>query len=93
MDLQRNCCGDAALCHCYENLFYVVYGREGHLLADPSFFRPDVETLQNFKIGDERERMPEPIVCAFGVLKKCVAKHSYNHRFFLSHAHCRCNRD
>ncbi|EOA28984.1 hypothetical protein CARUB_v10025236mg [Capsella rubella] len=31
-------------------------------------------SLQNFEIGGERERMPEPIVRAFGVLKKCAAK-------------------
>ncbi|KAM1150929.1 hypothetical protein ACFX2B_031043 [Malus domestica] len=31
-------------------------------------------SLQNFDIGGERERMPEPIVRAFGVLKKCAAK-------------------
>ncbi|KAH1108513.1 hypothetical protein J1N35_012281 [Gossypium stocksii] len=31
-------------------------------------------SLQNFDIGGERERMPEPIICAFGVLKKCAAK-------------------
>lgn len=28
----------------------------------------------NFKIGGERERMPLPVVRAFGVLKKCAAK-------------------
>ncbi|KAA8549126.1 hypothetical protein F0562_000810 [Nyssa sinensis] len=31
-------------------------------------------SLQNFDIGGERERMPEPIICAFGILKKCAAK-------------------
>ncbi|KAK6120171.1 hypothetical protein DH2020_046077 [Rehmannia glutinosa] len=31
-------------------------------------------SLQNFEIGGERERMPEPIVRAFGILKKCAAK-------------------
>ncbi|KAF8392644.1 hypothetical protein HHK36_022993 [Tetracentron sinense] len=31
-------------------------------------------SLQNFDIGGERERMPEPIIRAFGVLKKCAAK-------------------
>ena len=31
-------------------------------------------SLQNFEIGGERERMPEPIIRAFGVLKKCAAK-------------------
>ncbi|KAK3004682.1 hypothetical protein RJ639_018708, partial [Escallonia herrerae] len=31
-------------------------------------------SLQNFEIGGERERMPEPIVHAFGILKKCAAK-------------------
>ncbi|VAH90783.1 unnamed protein product [Triticum turgidum subsp. durum] len=31
-------------------------------------------SLQNFDIGGERERMPVPIIRAFGVLKKCAAK-------------------
>ncbi|CAN1122843.1 Fumarate hydratase 1, mitochondrial [Linum perenne] len=31
-------------------------------------------SLQNFDIGGERERMPEPIIRAFGILKKCAAK-------------------
>lgn len=37
-------------------------------------------SLQNFDIGGEREQMPEPIIRAFGVLKKCAAKVS---RFFI----------
>ncbi|PKA58401.1 Fumarate hydratase 2, chloroplastic [Apostasia shenzhenica] len=31
-------------------------------------------SLQNFDIGGSREKMPEPIVRAFGILKKCAAK-------------------
>ncbi|MQL97774.1 hypothetical protein Taro_030469, partial [Colocasia esculenta] len=31
-------------------------------------------SLQNFDIGGEREQMPEPIIRAFGILKKCAAK-------------------
>ncbi|KDP28204.1 hypothetical protein JCGZ_13975 [Jatropha curcas] len=31
-------------------------------------------SLQNFEIGGEREQMPEPIIRAFGILKKCAAK-------------------
>lgn len=31
-------------------------------------------SLQNFEIGGNRERMPEPIIRAFGILKKCAAK-------------------
>ncbi|MCO5612805.1 hypothetical protein L7F22_067076 [Adiantum nelumboides] len=31
-------------------------------------------SLQNFEIGGARERMPDQIVQAFGVLKKCAAK-------------------
>ena len=31
-------------------------------------------SLQNFKIGGERERMPIPVVHAFGILKKSAAK-------------------
>ena len=32
----------------------------------------------NFKIGGERERMPIPVVRAFGVLKKCAARANLN---------------
>ena len=31
-------------------------------------------SLQNFKIGGARERMPEPVVKAFGVQKRAAAK-------------------
>ncbi|GKC62963.1 putative fumarate hydratase, partial [Tanacetum coccineum] len=31
-------------------------------------------SLQNFKIGGDCERMPEPIIRSFGILKKCAAK-------------------
>ena len=31
-------------------------------------------SLMNFKIGGERERMPVPVVRAFGILKKAAAK-------------------
>lgn len=31
-------------------------------------------SLQNFKIGGKAERMPEPVVAAFGVLKRAAAK-------------------
>ncbi|KAG6700076.1 hypothetical protein I3842_08G093600 [Carya illinoinensis] len=31
-------------------------------------------SLQNFEIGGERERIPEPIIRAFGILKKSAAK-------------------
>lgn len=31
-------------------------------------------SLQNFKIGGERERMPFPVVRAFGLLKKAAAQ-------------------
>lgn len=30
-------------------------------------------SLQNFKIGGERERMPLPVIKAFGILKKSAA--------------------
>jgi len=35
-------------------------------------------SLQNFKIGGERERMPVPVVRAFGILKKAAAKANLN---------------
>eukprot|EP00743_Colponemidia_sp_Colp-15_P000778 GILK01000859.1.p1 GENE.GILK01000859.1~~GILK01000859.1.p1 ORF type:complete len:509 (-),score=98.72 GILK01000859.1:173-1699(-) len=31
-------------------------------------------SLQNFDIGGPTERMPEPVIKAFGILKKCAAK-------------------
>lgn len=31
-------------------------------------------SLQNFKIGGARERMPDPVIKAFGVLKRATAK-------------------
>ena len=31
-------------------------------------------SLQNFKIGGERERMPQPVIRAFGLLKKAAAQ-------------------
>ena len=31
-------------------------------------------SLQNFKIGGPSERMPEPVVRAFGILKSAAAK-------------------
>lgn len=39
-------------------------------------------SLQNFDIGGEREQMPEPIIRAFGVLKKCAAKVFYCPYFY-----------
>ena len=35
-------------------------------------------SLMNFKIGGERERMPLPVIRAFGILKKCAAKANLN---------------
>jgi fumarate hydratase class II len=31
-------------------------------------------SIMNFKIGGARERMPEPVVKAFGVIKRAAAK-------------------
>ena len=33
-----------------------------------------LSSLKNFDIGGERERMPEPLIKAFGVLKKAAAQ-------------------
>ncbi|TMW62384.1 hypothetical protein Poli38472_009877 [Pythium oligandrum] len=35
-------------------------------------------SLQNFPIGGDRERMPLPVIKAFGVVKKCAAKYNVN---------------
>lgn len=37
-------------------------------------------SLQNFKIGGARERMPEPVIKAFGVLKRAAAKVGKGHQ-------------
>lgn len=47
---------------CYYYGFYRLWGAQTQ------------RSLQNFEIGGERERMPEPIIRAFGILKKCAAK-------------------
>lgn len=39
-------------------------------------------SLQNFDIGGPRERMPEPIIRSFGILKKCAAKVIFRFLFF-----------
>ena len=41
-------------------------------------------SLQNFKIGGVRERMPEPVVRAFGVQKRAAAKVGCQHHVALS---------
>ena len=33
-------------------------------------------SLQNFPIGGPAARMPDPVIKAFGVLKKCAAKYN-----------------
>ncbi|KIZ07035.1 fumarate hydratase, class II [Monoraphidium neglectum] len=42
--------------------------------ADKYWGAQTQRSLQNFKIGGPRERMPEPVVRAFGVLKRAAAK-------------------
>ncbi|KAJ6334426.1 hypothetical protein OIU78_011331 [Salix suchowensis] len=41
--------------------------------ADKLWGAQTQRSLQNFDIGGDRERMPEPIIRAFGILKKCTA--------------------
>lgn len=41
--------------------------------ADKYWGAQTQRSLQNFKIGGSRERMPEPIIKAFGILKKSAA--------------------
>jgi fumarate hydratase class II len=47
--------------------------------ADKYWGAQTQRSLQNFKIGGERERMPLPIVKAFGILKKAAAKTNLNY--------------
>ena len=42
--------------------------------ADKYWGAQTQRSLQNFKIGGERERMPLPVIRAFGILKKAAAK-------------------
>jgi len=42
-------------------------------------------SLQNFDIGGLSERMPQPIVRAFGILKKCAAKVQMWPSFYTFH--------
>jgi len=42
--------------------------------ADKYWGAQTQRSLQNFKIGGERERMPLPVIKAFGILKKAAAK-------------------
>ena len=42
--------------------------------ADKYWGAQTQRSLQNFKIGGARERMPEAVVCAFGLLKRAAAK-------------------
>ena len=42
--------------------------------ADKYWGAQTQRSLQNFKIGGERERMPWPVIKAFGILKKAAAK-------------------
>lgn len=47
-----------------------------YLCHSPRLIKPGVpsSSLKNFDIGGERERMPEPLIKAFGVLKKAAAQ-------------------
>ena len=46
--------------------------------ADKYWGAQTQRSLQNFKIGGERERMPVPVVRAFGLLKKSAARANLN---------------
>ncbi|KAL0658524.1 hypothetical protein Bca4012_079109 [Brassica carinata] len=43
-------------------------GKRGTPSGRSKFVPINAETLQNFEVGGDRERMPEPIVSAFDVL-------------------------
>jgi len=46
--------------------------------ADAYWGAQTQRSIQNFKIGGERERMPLPVIKAFGLLKKSAAKANLN---------------
>ena len=50
---------------------------EVEVAADKLWGAQTQRSLQNFKIGGIRERMPEPVVRAFGVQKRAAAKVRY----------------
>ncbi|KMT09246.1 hypothetical protein BVRB_6g133460 [Beta vulgaris subsp. vulgaris] len=73
--------GSSAALRCAWFRFYSSSFREErdtfgpiHVPSDKLWGAQTQRSLQNFEIGGERERMPEPIVRAFGILKKCAAK-------------------
>lgn len=47
--------------------------------ADKYWGAQTQRSLMNFKIGGERERMPVPVVRAFGQLKKAAARANVNY--------------
>ena len=49
--------------------------------ADKYWGAQTQRSLMNFKIGGPRERMPEPVVKAFGVLKRAAAQVPIRHLF------------
>jgi fumarate hydratase class II len=46
--------------------------------ADKYWGAQTQRSLQNFEIGGERERMPEALITAFAILKKCAARVNRN---------------
>ncbi len=46
--------------------------------ADKYWGAQTQRSLQNFAIGGDKEVMPEPVIRAFGILKKCAAKVNLN---------------
>lgn len=64
----------------FKGIFNLVQGGERYTLgavlvpADKLWGAQTQRSLQNFEIGGKSERMPEPIIQAFGILKKCAAK-------------------
>ena len=45
-------------------------------------------SLENFKIGGTRERMPEPVIRAFGILKRAAARVLATHTIIISLSLC-----
>ena len=77
------------------NFLEVMWYQRFKLIPDFNYFLAYIfrlwgaqtqRSLQNFDIGGEREQMPEPIIRAFGILKKCAAKVVSTVHFSLSDA-------
>lgn len=58
----------------FSSFFWVLFLNSENLVFFRLWGAQTQRSLQNFDIGGDRERMPAPIIRAFGILKRCAAK-------------------